>query len=443
MKKILLIILSISLFSCEKYLEIVPDYKFPAELATSNLDSLESITNGTFNQLQSGNLFGGGLIANSELLADNWDVPPISSFSLNQLRTREMNAYNGEATGLWNDGYRAINMANIVLHHLPEHQEQDIEKAKLLEGECLFIRAICHFEMLRMFSHENSLWGIPIRLRIGSATEGQNTPRSSVEEVYGQIIQDLEASILLLPDNKNVRASKWAAIAYLSKIHFQKHNYSEALVYCDQIINSGEFALNSTVDQIYNITGSNFSGESIFQMINIPEDMSNGTLTGRLKSTSVAYYTPFKNLIEVMGDTRHTELYTFLSVPYLRKYSNTAMNITIIRLAEIYLTRAECKAIVGGYSDTEIREDYNLIRVRANNTADNLTAGTENLLNAIHTERWYELGFEGDRFHDIKRRQEDFNSFIGDYSWDNPKLVYPIPQQEIDQNSNMIQNEGY
>ena len=114
MKKTLIILLSISLFSCEKKLEIVPDYKFPAELATSNLDSLEKITNGTFNQLQSGNLFGGGLIANSELLADNWDAPPISSFSLNQLRTREMNAYNGEANGLWNDGYRAINMALIL-----------------------------------------------------------------------------------------------------------------------------------------------------------------------------------------------------------------------------------------------------------------------------------------------------------------------------------------
>ena len=77
-------------------MEIIPDYKFPSELATSNLDSLESITNGIFNQLQSGNLLGGGLIANSELLADNWDSP-YSDFSLNQLRTRDMNSYNGEA----------------------------------------------------------------------------------------------------------------------------------------------------------------------------------------------------------------------------------------------------------------------------------------------------------------------------------------------------------
>ena len=87
MKKNLYIILIVMFFGCEKYLEKIPDYKFPSELATSNLDSLESITNGIFNQLQSGNLFGGGLIANSELLSDNWDAPPISSFSLNQILT--------------------------------------------------------------------------------------------------------------------------------------------------------------------------------------------------------------------------------------------------------------------------------------------------------------------------------------------------------------------
>ena len=448
MKKTLIILLSISLFSCEKKLEIVPDYKFPAELATSNLDSLEKITNGTFNQLQSGNLFGGGLIANSELLADNWDAPPISSFSLNQLRTREMNAYNGEANGLWNDGYRAINMANIVLHHLPEHRDQNIEKAILLEGECLFIRAVCHFEMLRMFSqpagftNDNSHLGIPIRLTKGSATEEQNNPRNTVEQVYNQIIADLEASYLLLTSNKNARVSKWAAMAYLSKVYFQKNDYQNALFWSDAVIESGEFSLNTEVDEIYSISGWNFTSESIFQMINIAEDMSNGTLTGRLKSNSVDYHTPFNNLIETTLDDRKTNLYTLFGIPYLRKYSNTAMNITVIRLAEMYLNRAECKAQLG-YSDSEVREDYNIIRLRANNTADNTTSGTENLLNIIHRERWYELGFEGDRFHDIKRRKENFNTFIGEFSWDDPKLVYPIPQQEMDQNSNMIQNEGY
>ena len=439
--------MSIALLGCEKYLEVVPDYKFPSELATSNLDSLESITNGVFNQLQSGNLFGGGLIANSELLADNWNASPISSFSLNQLRTRAMNAYNGEASGLWNDGYRAINMANIVLHHLPEYENQDFNKAILLKGECLFVRAICHFEMLRMFAQpagytiDNTHIGIPIRLTKGSATEEQSTARSTVNEVYNQIITDLENSITLLPENKYVRVSKWAAKAYLSKVYFQQNDYENALMWSDAIIQSGEFSLNNTVNEIYNTTGWSFSEESIFQMINIPQDISNGTLTGRLKSTSVIYHSPFDSLINITEDDRKFELYTFFGVPYLRKYSNTAMNITIIRLAEIYLNRAECKIHLG-YDDAEAREDYILIRSRANAASDSILI-EDNILNAIHTERWYELGFEGDRFHDIKRRKESFNTATGIFEWNDPRLVYPIPQQEMDMNINMIQNEGY
>ena len=49
-----------------------------------------------------------------------------------------MNTYNGVANGLWSDGYRAINMVNIVLEFCPFIKAKT--KASLLKGECLFIR---------------------------------------------------------------------------------------------------------------------------------------------------------------------------------------------------------------------------------------------------------------------------------------------------------------
>ena len=89
----------------------------------------------------------------------------ISDFSLNQLRTRDMNTYNGVANGLWSDGYRAINMTNIVLKFLPVHQSQDENKARILKGECLFMNLYVILD-IRMFalpagftsdnSHQNS-----------------------------------------------------------------------------------------------------------------------------------------------------------------------------------------------------------------------------------------------------------------------------------------------
>ena len=238
--------------------------------------------------------------------------------SLNQLRTRQMNSYNGEALGLWSDAYRAINMCNIVLHHLSEHEEQDISKADIIRGECLFVRAICHFELVRMFAvpynytSGNNHLGIPIRLTKGSATDEQNNPRNQVNEVYLQIIEDLEKSINFLPSNKVSRVSKWASIGFLAKVYFQMNDYQNSLNKCDEIIESGLFSLNSSVNEIYSLSGFNFSDETIFQIINIPQDNSNGVITGRLKSTSVNYFSPFDSLVNFYNDDRKNLLYTFL-----------------------------------------------------------------------------------------------------------------------------------
>ena len=162
----------------------------------------------------------------------------------------------------------------------------------------------------------------------------------------------------LLPEDKNSRVSKWAAMAFLSKVYFQKNDFANCLNWSDQLINSGQFNLNSTVDEIYNLSGWNFSDETIFQIINIPEDNSNGTLTGRLKSTSVTYSSRFSDAISNQDDLRNANLYTILSVPYLKKYSNTAMNVTVVRLAEILLSRAESKLMLD-YPHESIFEDLN------------------------------------------------------------------------------------
>ena len=141
-------------------------------------------------------------------------------------------------------------------------------------------------------------------------------------------------------------------------------------------------------------------------------------------------------------DLRITNLYTFLSVPYLKKYSNTAMNVTVVRLAEILLSRAESKLMLD-YPHESVFEDLNLVKERAGLTSDDTCDDHDELLTSIRQQRNIELGFEGDRFHEVKRQQGTFESELGIFKWDDPKLVYPIPQQEMDQNENMIQNPTY
>jgi hypothetical protein len=75
-------------------------------------------------------------------------------------------------------------------------------------------------------------------------------------------------------------------------------------------------------------------------------------------------------------------------------------------------------------------------------TAANFLTG-QDLVDAILRERAVELGAEGQRLHDLKRLEQNFTGLGGAISWNADKLVLPIPQTEIDANSNIVPNPGY
>lgn len=447
--------LLLTVASCKKFLEVEPQFKFNDELATNTLDGCAKTVTGAFSQIQSGNLYGGGIIANSEYLADFVTSDPISDFSLNQLRTRSMNPFNGEATGMWSDAYRAIHICNLVLQKLPQFESENPALVNTLRGECYFIRACMHYELVRMFAQpsgftaDDSHPGIPVRLTPGSTTEGQNTPRAKVSEVYAQIIADLETAEALLPADKTVRASKYAAQAFLAKAYFSQNKFSSAKIWADEIINNSGLSLNDSVNQIYNMVGWVQTNEVIFQIINISNDRENGKLTGRFRSGTFPAmyrawdtYRPYISTDSAQGSLRYSLLRKTGPKYFTRKYDNLDMNVVVVRLAEIYLLRAECRAQLNE-PNSDVRADYNIVRQRAGLSPDNTTFGQQNLLNEIWKERDTELCFEGDRFFEVKRRKGTFNTPVGVYEWNSPKLIYPIPQQEVEQNPSMTQNEGY
>ena len=460
MKKlyILLLLLTVSgITGCKKkFLEVQPEFLFPAEFAVTSLADLERVDIAMLNAIQDGSLYGGGLIANSEMMADFVETDPISDFSLNQLRTRSLNSFNGQAGGLWNAGYKAINIANIILDRLPEFEAEDAAIAAKLRGEALFVRAICHFELVRMFAQPagftggNNHVGIPIRDFPGSVTEGQNIARSTVAEVYDFIITDLMAADLLLPEDKSQPVSRFAAQAFLAKAYFQLKNYPNAETWSSAVIESGKFSLDSTVKIPFELSGNSWGDEMIFQIINVDEDVVNGDI-GRFRGNDNSLYkidpdlTTILEAGEINGDERtmlnFVQLASFLPW-WTNKWSNSNANVPVVRLAEMYLIRAESR-LENGAAHTDIRADYNMTRVRANLLADTTSTSTAVMRAIIDAERAIELAYEGDRFHDLKRKQLDFHTDAGIFPWNDPKLVYPIPQQEVEENDAMVQNTGY
>ena len=119
---------------------------------------------------------------------------------------------------------------------------------------------------------------------------------------------------------------------------------------------------------------------------------------------------------------------------YTGKFNDQFANISVIRLAEMYLIRAEANERLDTEEGASPLEDINLLRNRVG--LDDLE---EVDLDYILEERRRELAFEGFRIHDIKRLEGS----IGNFNYDADELVFPIPAREIVANPNLSQNPGY
>ncbi|MFP4488063.1 MAG: RagB/SusD family nutrient uptake outer membrane protein [Bacteroidales bacterium] len=119
------------------------------------------------------------------------------------------------------------------------------------------------------------------------------------------------------------------------------------------------------------------------------------------------------------------------------KWGDYYANIPLIRLAEMYLVRAEANfettgPMVGPNTPTQ---DINVLRDRADAP---LITGTVTQ-DEIRQERYWELCWEGHRLHDLKRWHED----IGTLPYDAGNLILPIPFREMEANDLLVQNTWY
>jgi len=118
------------------------------------------------------------------------------------------------------------------------------------------------------------------------------------------------------------------------------------------------------------------------------------------------------------------------------KWNNQYGVVNLIRLAEMYLIRAECNIRLTTAVGATPLDDYNMIHTRAG-----LAAATSVTLADVLMERRLELSFEGFKIHDVRRLQETF----GGYSWNDLELLMPVPERELEANPALKsqQNPGY
>jgi len=125
------------------------------------------------------------------------------------------------------------------------------------------------------------------------------------------------------------------------------------------------------------------------------------------------------------------------------KWKDPYANISVIRLSEMYLIRAECNArLNSSVGDTPVN-DVNAIRSKAGASAYGAVT-----LNDILLERDLELAFEGQRIHDYKRTGKQIAGVDNQgnpitIKYTDPQFIFPVPQTEINTNKNLAQNSYY
>ncbi len=443
-KQFALIAILFSFSACSDFLDLEPETSLSSAVAFDNIQGIEAGINGAYSTLHSDWVERQYVF--SEVLAGNVkEVNALGNTNYSKALRHEVwsDVYN-VANYLWTLSYRAMDLTNNVIEAIPNIEEANgqikADKDRLL-GEALYLRGMVYFVLNRFFGQPQNGLSVPI---LTTPFNADDKPiRATIDEVKAQAIADLKAAEELLTsvESNNGRANIWAVRALLARVYFEYKDYDNAADYANQVINSGKFSLtDGDVGASFSTT---ISTENIFTFQGIATDRAASNLFDifSLNSNAVqlSVSDSFWPVLSSNGnnDLRLTVLHEdFMTARAVHKYDDRDMNLPYIRLPEMYLIRAECRANKGELDNA--LADLNRLRERAGNTETDYTDKND-LLEKIYLDRTLELSMEGDNLHNLKRLERS----IGGYPWDEArfKLVFFLPEKEIQLNSNLIQND--
>lgn len=479
--------LGVMLSSCDDYLDLKPISDLTQENAYNTRSDAEAALTGAYDSFAQEYYIWDNILFN-DVISDNYyaggDNPEIYAIDDLNITPTNSRLFNN-----WSQIYNAILKANLVLEKVPEIPDPQLDannRRNQILGEASFLRAYHYYQLVKMWG------GVPLITSPTSSTDPAETqqPRATEEQVYAQIIADLQFAVANLPDyfsddatvNK-ARATKGAANALLAKVYAQMPvpDYNKVLEHANAVINSpAGYMLLEEYDDLWD--GNHYNNaESIMEVQFVggteanwgPQLLLPPSLSG---DTWRKFVVPSQNLVDAFdaeGDvTRKNSTILFETAPWSDEFWSVEVGGTIpfaykwksangwastnrqylLRLGDIILLKAEALNELGRTDEARIEIDR--IRDRAGLGPTPATNQAEMRL-AILAERRLELAQEAQRWDDLRRygraievmnnlNEIDLRTNTAkDYNMTETKLLLPIPQSERNRNPNLEQNPGY
>jgi hypothetical protein len=347
------------------------------------------------------------------------------------------------------DTYVGIGRANLILSRIDAVPMDEALKNRI-KGEALFLRSLFYYHLAVYFGR------VPLVLSEISTEEGKTYPQVSSADIYKQLISDLikaEGLLTIKYTGTNVgRATKGAAATLLAKIYLTIGDKASAIPVLRRIISTYGYVLTPNYANIWGLANKN-NAESIFEV----QFKGGGTNTGNaftntfsalLIQTTGGYKnrpTPEMQAAYEAGDRRLAISMNPLNGPlnagrFILKYGTTNVfpeldadyNFIVFRYADVLLMLAEA---IG-----ETAEAYSLInQIRTRAGLSDINASTSGTFaDKLLRERRVELAFENHRWPDLLRfgKAKEVMASQGKTA----RLLFLIPQRELDINSSYTQN---
>lgn len=445
--------------ACNKILEQEPQGSLDANTAYTTRQGVEAGLIGIYDALQSGNYYGLRFQAFSDMGADN--INHTGTFpSFAQIFNRQILADNVELVNMWNTIYNGINRANNIISSAENLEDPAFNKSNAI-AEARFLRALMYHDLLRYFGgsatgyNKGNGVGVPL-FTTPTLTPADAAPRerATEAEVITQIKSDIDFAITNLTGTNVARANLRAARMLKARVELYNEEFAAAEAAATEVLSAYEGSslggLAPDYRSLWNV--KNVAPESVFELPFAIDDANSiaffyfpGVNGGRNEITS----SPGLLNAHEAGDLRRTVNVTVLdntSVPRIPANKTLKAfrvagddNVILMRLAELYLIRAEARARKASPDLAGAANDLNIVRKRAGLEPITPVSAEEAVL-AIERERRIELAHEGHRWFDLRRYNKISSLGISEPF----RALYPIPLREVQTSGGIVeQNEGY
>jgi hypothetical protein len=486
--------LAFGTFSCQNdLLDPEPTTLYPQEVVFDTPARVLLQVNNLYSYIKVGSFLGGRYQVYSDVRANDFiNLRSNGVTALGVWNHTLTEQSQNDVVSLWAAGYAAINQANVFLAGMEANSAKFVAPifpatftttAEQYKAEAKLLRALSYYSLLQLYARPytdtsngaapGSKPGLPLRLQAETDGTNNDLARSTVGEVYQQILTDLNFAEQNLPltytggtaSTLNVtRAHRNTAIALKTRVYLSMGLYNDVIREANKLVPAtAPYAAPTGV--------SNALNASITAVFAAPQETTESILSFPFTAQNAPgtqnqlafYYRPSPvgngeyalnsgagGILSNAGfgatDVRRTSLITGTGTLYLNKYPNGTPytdKAPVIRYAEVMLSLAEARFRTAGPADAQALALLNAVRQRSNGSAYTSFATTDAAANAVVLERRIEFLGEGIRNLDIMRLNAPIPA-KGTVSAVNPTdilYVWPIPNTELAANRLMTRNE--